>query len=1008
MVTGHTSIDMTPKHRDEDTLTRARLAALVACSADAIIGETLDGIITDWNPAAERLYGYRADEVIGRDLMMLIPDDRIAETEAVLARLRRGETIEHFETERWTKDGRRIDVELTLFPVRDETGEMIATSAIVRDVTARKAIERALATSEARLRALIGHVPAVIYTERGDSVGPLTFISPYVEEFLGFPPDAFLTHLDLWMQRVHPDDLERVRDAAERAHIMGTPLVDEYRMVTRSGQTVWVHDVAAPLRDPSGQVFGWQGMALDITTHRAAEEALASSEARFRTAFENAPIGMVLTGPDLGTFEVNRALCDMLGYSQAELGTDFWRFTHPDDRDENQRLIERALAGEITTYELEKRYLHKDGHVIWAQLNGSVVRDAEGVPRYFISQVQDITARKTAEAEFAATQQHTLDVLERITDGFYALDHDWNFTYLNAAAEQMLGRTRESVVGRGAAEAFPQSAGVPTYAAFTEAMATGRTVNLEILSPTSGRWYDVRGYPSAEGISVFFRDVTETRRLTDELRASEEKYRTLVEQLPVVVYVLAPDEAQTLIYVSPQVESLLGFRPDEALAGGTHWLHRIHPDDRARIAEIDDAVETLFRAEYRLLRKDGSHVWVRDECVPVYDEDGTIVAWQGIIVDISDLVAAEEAQARLAAVVESAEDAIITSTLAGTITSWNRGAERLYGYQAEEIIGQSFLRLLPEDVSDGTLEWRRGAAQSGEPLAPFETTRLRKDGTEVAASVALSPIRDRQGRIVGVSSITRDVTERKKLEADLREALQAAQAGIRTKTLFLAMMSHELRTPLQAVLGYADFLLNGPAGSLTPEQREDIGYIRQGAGRMVALIEQLLDLSRMEAGRLELAAEPVDLATILEQVRQDVSPRLTAKQLAFILDVPENLPPILGDTVRLRQVLLNIVDNAVKFTEAGVVEVTAATEGDGVMVVVRDTGMGISPQNLPLIFEEFRQVDGSLTRQHGGAGLGLAIAHRLTEQMGGRISVTSEPGAGSTFTILLPAAGTGY
>src|SRR3954469_12196634 len=152
--------DLALESRPEDTLTRARLVALVACSADAIIGETLDGIITDWNPAAERLYGYRADEVIGRDLMMLISDDRIAETEAILARLRNGETIEHFETERWTKDGRRIDVELTLFPVRDESGAMIATSAIVRDVTARKATEAALAKSEMRLRTLMEHVPA--------------------------------------------------------------------------------------------------------------------------------------------------------------------------------------------------------------------------------------------------------------------------------------------------------------------------------------------------------------------------------------------------------------------------------------------------------------------------------------------------------------------------------------------------------------------------------------------------------------------------------------------------------------------------------------------------------------------------------------------------------------------------------------------------------------------------------------------------------------------------------
>ncbi len=1004
MATNHTSTGLMLTRHREDTLTRARLAALVACSADAIIGETLDGIITDWNPAAERLYGYRADEVIGRDLMMLIPDDRIAETEAVLARLRGGETIEHFETERWTKDGRRIDVELTLFPVRDETGAMIATSAIVRDVTARKATERALATSEARLRTLVEQLPVGVYLLAADEHATPLYLSPFLEAHMGIPIAEAMARTQHWLTYVHPDDRARVAAADARPPAAGEVFRLEYRHLCGDGRYIWVHDECVPVRDDTGQIIAWQGVLLDITARVEAQAALVASETRFRTAFANAPIGMVLAGSDLQTSEVNKALCDMLGYTEDELRTEFWRVTHPDDMAANVALIESALAGEIETYELEKRYIHKDGRVIWAQLNGSIVRDAEREPRYFISQIQDITERKAAEAEFAATHQHTLDVLERITDGFYALDRDWNFTYLNAAAEAMLGRTRESVIGRSLWELYPYMLGLPTHAAFHDAMATGQTTGVEMLSPNSGRWYDVRAYPSADGLSVFFHDVTEPRRLTEELRASEGKYRALVEQLPVVVYVLAPDEPQTLVYVSPQVEPLFGFTPEEAIASGTHWLHSIHPDDRDRVAAIDALSETSFRAEYRELRKDGSHVWVRDECVPVYDKDGTIVAWQGVLLDISDLIAAEEARAQLAALVESAEDAIVSSTMAGTITSWNRGAERLYGYQPEEIIGQSFLRLLPDDVSDGTLEWRRNAAQSGEPLAPFETTRLRKDGTEVAVSIALSPIRDRYGRIVGVSSITRDVTERKKLEADLREALQAAQAGIRTKTLFLAMMSHELRTPLQAVLGYADFLLNGPAGSLTPEQREDIGYIRQGAGRMVALIEQLLDLSRMEAGRLDLAAEPVELATIIEQVRQDLVPTVTAKGLSFILDVPEDLPPVLGDTVRLRQILLNVVGNAVKFTDAGLVQITAAAEPDFVVVTVHDTGIGIAPQALPFIFEEFRQVDDSRTRRHGGAGLGLAIARRLIEQMGGRISAESEPGAGSTFTLWLPVA----
>jgi PAS domain S-box-containing protein len=753
--------------RQEDHM-RARLASIVHSSADAIIGETLDGIITDWNPAAERLYGFSAAEIIGQHRSLLLPPAEIGAVDEMAARVQRGEHIEDLETVRWTKDGRRIEVALTVSPVWDEAGALVGASIIVRDITARKATER----------------------------------------------------------------------------------------------------------------------------------ALAASEMLFRVAFANAPIGMVLASPDETPIRVNHALCQMLGYSESELlSTGLWAVTHPDDVEANRAAMRSALAGEIDAYALEKRYLHRDGHIVWGHLNGSLVRDDSGAPLYFVSQIQDITARKAAEAEFA--------------------------------------------------------------------------------------------------------------QLTEELQASEARFRTLVEQLPAAVYLLAnKDQNETPLYFSPSIEAVTGETPEEAMSSHQHWLDLVHPEDRVRVAAEDEragARVDAFRAEYRHQRKDGSYVWVQDEYVPVKDETGRAVAWLGMLSDITERMAAEEAQARLAAVVESAEDAITSSTLDGQITSWNRGAERLFGYRAAETLGQPYTILLPEDLDDPTPAVRH-AALSGEPVAPFETTRRRRDGTTFAASIALSPIRERGGRITGVSSVTRDITARKQLELELRAALEAAQSSARTKTLFLAMMSHELRTPLQAVLGYADFLFNGPPGSLTPEQREDIGYIRQGAGRMVTLIEQLLDLSRMEAGRLELASAPVALQTILEQVRQDIVPLVTAKGLAFSIAMPADLPSVLGDAVRLRQILLNLVGNAVKFTEAGSVDVTASHRGDGVAVTVRDTGIGISEEALPFIFEEFRQVDASLTRRHGGAGLGLAIARKLAEQMGGRITVASALGAGSTFTLWLPIA----
>jgi PAS domain S-box-containing protein len=869
--------DGAPFGENQNEVTRARLAALVESSADAIVGETLDGIVTDWNPAAERMYGYRADEVVGKPLRQLVPPERLAEATEILRRARTGESVVEFETVRRTKDGRQFDISLTVSPVWSESGEIIATSAIVRDITQRKDYER----------------------------------------------------------------------------------------------------------------------------------NLAASEALFRAAFENAPIGMALIGPDERTLQVNRAICEMLGYTEEELlATSLRCLTHPEDVAVNLDLVGSALSGEIDSYELEKRYVRKDRQIVWAHLSVSLVRDDTGSPIYFISQMQDISERKAAAAELQATHQQTRDVLERITDGFCAFDREWHFTYLNDPAARMIGQPREDILGKNIWETFPAIAESPLFAAYHQAMAEGATTNIEFFYPPNTTWFDIRAYPSPNGLSVFFRDVTESRRLALDLHASEAKYRTLVEQLPVVVYQLAVDVHQTPLYFSPQVVELLRSTPERLHSRTEHWLDYVHPDDRARVA-LEDAAqsdaegEERFRSEYRLLRDDDTYVWVRDECVPVCDDAGAIVAWQGVLMDISDGIEAEEAQSRLAAIVEGAEDAVISRTLDGTITSWNRGAERLYGYRADEMIGQSVTRLFPEKLGSDSLSH---PAEFYARPAYFDATRLRRDGTPIDVAIAISPIRNRNGVVTGVASITRDITERKRASEKLRAALEDARAGIRAKDLFLAMMSHELRTPLQAVLGYADFLLHGQQDGLTAEQREDIGYIHQGAGRMVALVDQMLDLSRMEAGRLEIASEPVELAEVIEQVRQDIAPQAAAKSLAFEISVQPGLPPALGDPVRLRQVLLNLVDNAVKFTDQGSVRLVARSTAEGLAIAVTDTGIGISAAAQPHIFEEFRQVDGNLTRRYGGAGLGLAIGKRLAEQMGGSISVSSQPGAGSTFTLQLKAS----
>lgn len=500
------------------------------------------------------------------------------------------------------------------------------------------------------------------------------------------------------------------------------------------------------------------------------------------------------------------------------------------------------------------------------------------------------------------------------------------------------------------------------------------------------------------------RDISALKELEAAQLASEARYRALVDQLPGVVYVLDGDAHQSPLYYSPYLETLTGFTPEEALhrERGAPWWDHVHPDDRERVKEIDAvsvSTRSPFRAEFRTGRADGSYVWVLDDAVPILDESGAITSWQGILIDISDRIAAEDATASLAAIVEGADDAIISTTLDGIVTSWNHGAERVFGYPAAEKMSTPFNPLMTDwrpAMDPGVLH-----EIADRPLR-FEAIRFHRDGTPFHAAMSLSPIRDRLGQIAGISTILRDISAAKQAEEDLRAALETAQAATRTKGLFLAMMSHELRTPLQAVLGYSELLLGGPENSLSPEQREDIAFIHQGAGRMVSLIDQMLDLSRMEAGRLELTSHDLDLPEIMEQVRQDVAPQAAANGLELTMQLPRVLPRVVADPARVRQILLNLVGNAVKFTPEGAIDVQVSETDRELAIAVRDTGIGIPAEALPYIFEEFRQVEGNFTRRYGGAGLGLAISQRLAAQMGGRITVSSQPGAGSTFTLYLP------
>ncbi|HUQ74095.1 MAG TPA: MASE1 domain-containing protein [Burkholderiales bacterium] len=367
-----------------------------------------------------------------------------------------------------------------------------------------------------------------------------------------------------------------------------------------------------------------------------------------------------------------------------------------------------------------------------------------------------------------------------------------------------------------------------------------------------------------------------------------------------------------------------------------------------------------------------------------------------------------ESERRLGLMIGSVVDyAIFMLGADGRVASWNAGAQRIKGYSAEEIIGQHFSRFYPrEDVERGkTSHALEVAAREGR--FEDEGWRLRKDGRAFWASVVISAVRDDGGRLLGFAKVTRDLTERKRAEAELVRAKVEAERASESKSLFLANMSHELRTPLNSLLILARLLADNVGGNLNEKQVRFAQTIYASGMDLLALINDLLDLAKIEAGAVTaLHLGPMPLADLRDEIERTFREVARDKRLEFHITLAPGLPQsIRTDATRVKQVLKNLLANAFKFTRDGSVELRMEPREPGsVALSVIDTGIGIPADKQEMIFEAFQQADGSTSRQYGGTGLGLSISRELTRLLGGALQLKSEPGKGSTFTLVLPIA----
>jgi PAS domain S-box-containing protein len=1004
---------------------RIRLRTMLDHASDAIIGLDLEGRVRLWNHAAVRLFGHTELQALGQPLTALTLDAEHVQEDAMLRKKAlAGEVIVPYETTRRHRDGTAVDVELSAGPMYDREGRATGVAKVLRPIRERlsemrrlkawgEALEaeveertRALDGSRRDLRAVLDAMPSMVGSwDRGLRN---RFANNAYSSFFGRTPEQ-IQRMTL-PELLGPELFEKNRPFVEQV-LAGTEQLFE-RAIPLPDGSGFRHTLAHYLPQiVDAQVQGFYVLVHDVTPLKRAQEQLAETAARLHHILEGTGAATWEWHVPSGTTRFNERWAQIVGWTLQELSPcsiDTWtRLVHPDDLHQSADLLQRHFAGELDAYECEARMRHREGHWVWVLDRGRVrTRMPDGSPEWMFGTHLDITERKRIELALRESQS----ILQHA--GAMAQVGGWTFEF----ATQELYWSDQTCRIHGlppghrpsldeAISFYAPEAQVHIRALVERGVAEGRGWDTELpMVRADGRPIWVRAIGEVERLAGqavrlvgAFQDITVQVEARQALQREQTTTHSMLAAAPVAVRVARLSDSR-VTFVNEEFARLVRRPPEEArnidITG--HYVHR---------EDVNDIRQRLNRGEIirnRLVelqlpgRPDVPHVWALASYMRLdFGSDPSVLAW---FFDVTELRAAREAarQSReiQAQALEATQAGLAIFDANDRLEMINQRMAEMYPLAASalhpgidfETYARAITAAYRSDDDPQTSDWVRDRVARFREGGTW-TKRLRDGRFIRAVERSLS-----DGHFV---SLRTDVTE-------LMRATEAAEAASRAKSEFLASTSHEIRTPLNAILGLT-YLLERE--SLPDDALIQVRRIAQAGRSLLALVNDVLDLAKVEAGQLKLDVQIFDLHALVEGEVTLLTAARECNDLTTTVTIdPAVARVVQGDADRLRQILDNLLSNALKFTERGSVrlQVRRGTSAPWLVFELADSGIGIAPEVQARLFQPFEQADASTSRRFGGTGLGLAITARLVDLMGGRIELRSALGEGSTFTVTLP------